>query len=128
MYPDNTAILNNLIYSLASSKETVSEAGRLLPLLLEKKDINASAYDSAAFVSFRLHQQDKANEYLKRALSMLDPDKDKSWYEYALNAAEVAVNEGLRNDARKILEQIQVAPRQDLIPKARMKKIADQLE
>jgi len=128
IYPENTVILNNLVYSLASSTETVPEAGRLLPSLLERKDINASAYDSAVFVSFRLHQPDKANQYLKEALKMLDPARDKKWYEYAVNAAEIAMSEGMTNDVRRILETIQNAPRQEMVPSARIRKIEDQLE
>ena len=87
-YPSSRIVLNNLVYTLALDPRTVPAAQKLLPELLKMWGQDSPVvFDTAAFVCRQANEPDKAKEYLKKALSLVDK-MDPWWLEvnpFAMN-------------------------------------------
>lgn len=112
--PDNSDILNNFIYVLASDQKTLGQAQALLPRLLEKRKDSSSVFDTAAVVYFKAGLLRRAAEFSEKALQLVRPG-DYAAAEIHLNAAEIRLLMGDCNAART---ELNLARRPDLLPLA----------
>jgi tetratricopeptide (TPR) repeat protein len=105
LYPDDLSVLNNYVYYLAQNPAQVARALDLLPELLRKGEKRFFAYDTAAMVSLKAGQLDKAELYMERAVDLVDPAR-YGWHEVYLNAAELQLSLGNYRDARDYLTRV----------------------
>jgi len=104
-YPDNIHVLNNLVFALAQSPDTLHEARDLVPDLLRLDD-SASVYDTASIVYHRcgLHAECELN--MRKALERVSPDDFLHWRQIHLNAAEIQWDLGKYEQSRKIMDAL----------------------
>lgn len=103
-YPDDIGLLNNLIYYLAQDQRTLPQALQLLPDLLNAKP-SFSIMDTVALTYLRNGEANKAAEYMRKSLALISKD-DYAWHEMYLNAAEIYMTQGDRNEAMKLVEEV----------------------
>lgn len=130
LYPDEVAVLNNLVYLLAQNKSTFPRARELLPRLLEKGSDQFAVLDTAAMVYLRNGQVALAREYMGKALSRID-NKDYSALEVKLNEAGLLYRMGAYEEAARKLEALRIqaadSPLVDYGAKALLEKVEDKL-
>jgi Flp pilus assembly protein TadD len=114
MYPDRVSILNNLVYSLANSPQTLARARGLLPKLLEMDSESFAVFDTAAVVYLRSGQLDQAKVHIKKALELLSED-EYSAMEVRLHEAEIQFRSGEYRKARKSLQALREDPRRSAV-------------
>lgn len=105
LHPEDTTILNNLIYSLAQQAATLPRALELLPKLVEKGPKNFAVFDTAALVCLRAGQLAEAEKHMERALELAQPG-EYAWHEVLLNAAEMRMNMGGFDAAKRLVERV----------------------
>ncbi|NQT93176.1 MAG: archaeosortase/exosortase family protein [Lentisphaerae bacterium] len=88
VHPDRVDVLNNLIYCLAYGREGLARARTLLPLLLERSEESWIFLDTAALVYLKSGELDLAQQYMRRALNVLERG-EYSTLEVEMNAAEI---------------------------------------
>jgi tetratricopeptide (TPR) repeat protein len=108
--PDNAAVLNNLVYSLASGPDTLARARELLPSLLSKTANSAAVLDTAAFVHLAAQDFERADRYIRKALKLVKKG-DYAWPEIHLHAAEINYCLGAYREALKYLDLVFADPR-----------------
>ena len=97
--PDNAHAYNALGYTLADQTERLDEALELIARALEIKPNDPYILDSMGWVNFRIGNNDKAIEYLRRALNV------QKNAEVAAHLGEVLWVAGKRREAREIWQQ-----------------------
>lgn len=125
-YPDDVNVLNNLIFTLAQDPLYANEAATLLPDLLKVKKDDFAIYDTAALVFMRAGDLQRAEEYMKKALSMVKRG-EYAWLEVYLNAAEAQIRLGKYKDARASLTLIMKSPERSATMDARARELQDEL-
>jgi tetratricopeptide (TPR) repeat protein len=103
-YPANLSVLNNLVYYMAQNPATLPRAMERLPELLSVKD-SFAVIDTVAMVYLRSGQMEKAAEYMRKALTLVNKGA-YAWHELYLNAAEVQIAQGDVESARKLIETV----------------------
>lgn len=125
-YPDDVNVLNNLIFTLAQDPLYAGEAAALLPDLLKVKRDDFAIYDTAALVFMRVGDLRHAEEYMKKALTMVKRG-EYAWLEVYLNAAEAQIRLGKYKDARESLSLIMKSPERTAAMDARARELQDEL-
>ena len=97
--PDNAHAYNALGYTLADQTERLDEAFELIARALAMKPNDPYILDSMGWVNFRIGNNDKAIEYLRRALHALKSA------ETAAHLGEALWVAGNRREAREIWQQ-----------------------
>jgi tetratricopeptide (TPR) repeat protein len=100
MRPDNTAVLNNLVYLLAQNPDTLGRASALLPKLLNMGGDSFAVMDTAAIVYLRSGDLKKAQLWMNKAMGSINNDS-YSAQEVKLNAAEIQMRSGKYEEARR---------------------------
>ena len=125
-YPDDMDVLNNLIFTLAQNPLYVGEATVLLPELLKAKRDDFAICDTAALVYMRAGDLTQAEEYMKKALTMVKKG-DYAWLEVYLNAAEAQIRLGKYREARDSLSLIMKSPDRSSAVDSRARELRDEL-
>lgn len=125
-YPKDLQVLNNLIYVLAQDPVSLSEAAALLPELLKGDRDNFAVYDTAALVYSRSGDLVRAEEYMKKALTLVKKG-EYAWLEVYLNAAETQFRLGKYKAARESLELIMKTPGRSSAMDARVRELQNEL-
>lgn len=110
LYPDKLAILNNLVYNLAQSRSTLTQARALLPKLLQMGGETFEVYDTAATVYMNSGDLKRAEMYMNKALETLD-EEDYSALEVKLNSAKILFLSGELDRARDTVLSVRGSPR-----------------
>lgn len=105
VYPKEFKLLNNLIYNMAQSPETLLQARQMLPELMEIAADEFVVLDTASMVYMRSGDLQRASEYMKRALAIADKNSLAS-LEIRVNSAELELRLGKPDQAREILTNI----------------------
>lgn len=104
-FPEDTKLLNNLVYALSRNPETLPKAVELLPVLLEKGTKDFIVYDTIAMVHLRNGDLEKAQSYMAMALENLDKNNYAA-REIRLNSAELLINVGKYREARAVINEL----------------------
>jgi len=115
MQPERTSVLNNLVYLLAQSQQTLPRARALMPKLLEIGSESFAVMDTAAIVYLRSGDLESAKLWMDKATAALKQDS-YSANEVRLNAAELQMRRGEYEAARASIQSLrQDATRTDFI-------------
>jgi exosortase/archaeosortase family protein len=109
LHPEQIGVLNNLIYLLAQNPQTLDRAKSLLPKLLELGGDRFAVMDTAAMVALRSGDSAQAKEWMDKALKRLN-DGDYATTEVRLNAAEIDIQNGDIEAARRALKELRSDP------------------
>jgi len=113
--PERLSVLNNLVYLLAQSSQTLPRAQALMPRLLEIGSESFAVMDTAAIVYLRSGDIEKAKLWMDKATAALKQDS-YSANEVKLNAAELQMRRGEYEAARESIQALrQDATRSDFI-------------
>lgn len=126
-HPDQMSVLNNLVYNLVQHPETAPRARELLPRLLELGGERFAVLDTAAMVCLRNGDLPQAQQYMDRALALID-EKDYSALETRLNAAEVLIAEGRLEEAAGRIQAVRQDPRVSNFLDIRARQLMDDLQ
>ncbi len=88
-HPGNPAMLNNLVFMLSNSPDSISEALELVPRLLESSDDDPDIMNTAAFAWLRAGQLDKAERILSRLIKEA-AERTPAWFRARMHQAETA--------------------------------------
>ena len=100
----NVHVINDLVYTLATSEATIAEARTLLPELL-RSGASASLLDTAVGVYRQSGETARAFQCATQAVALLVADVSRTDYlDIVLNAAEIAESAGNRQEAGRMLE------------------------
>ncbi len=121
--PESRILLNNLVYTLASTPSTIPRALALLPRLIELWPDSFVVMDTAAMVYRNSGQIEKAKQYLSKALSYVETTEAR-WFkqnptafnlDLYLGKKDEILNEGLAG-----MDRVKISSERDtLIPIAR---------
>jgi len=125
-YPNDLNVLNNLIFSLAQDPSAIGEAAGLLPELLKSQHDDFSIFDTAALVYSRSGDLVKAEEYMKKALSLVKKG-EYAWLEVYLNAAETQFRLGKYKAARESLDLIMKSQERTAAMDTRARELLNEL-
>ncbi len=103
-FPEDLAVLNNLVYSLALRPETIPRALDLLPRLLERARQDVRVMDTASAVYAGSGLLDQADVILEQILRTA-PEGSRSWFRARVRQAEVLLLRGQPEAAAKALTQ-----------------------
>jgi len=104
-HPDDLEILNNLIYVLSSSPETLPRAEQMLPALLAKGRDNPRVLDTACAVLIRAGRPAEA-EPLIAAIRARSEQGSRLWFRAGLHQAGILLG---RDQAQAALDTLQSA-------------------
>jgi tetratricopeptide (TPR) repeat protein len=95
LYPEDTEILNNLVYTLAMTPETIETALDLLPALLAKARAQRDPLilDTASAVYAQSGLLDDAERTVRQILQMVEPGS-RSWYRASTREVEIVLLRG----------------------------------
>lgn len=96
--PDNAAALNALGYTLADHTDRIEEAYGYISRAYDQQPEDAAITDSMGWVLYRMGRLEEAEEYLRRALEMMDDG------EIAANLAMVLWTRNKQEEALEVLE------------------------
>lgn len=100
LQPENATVLNALGYMLVVNTKRFEEAEKLLAKAIELRPNDAAIMDSMGWLKFRSGNQDKAEEWLRKAYNQLkDP-------EVASHLVEVLSARGKTAEAKSILQDM----------------------
>jgi len=105
LFAQDSAVLNNLIYTLAGEPAHLKEAVRLLPVLFELEGDELNVADTAAVVYMRDGQLDRAESMLADMIAWL-PEGTHTWFNVRYHLAELAFRRGRHKDAREQLRAL----------------------
>ena len=97
--PDNANALNALGYTLAERGLRIQEARQYIERAYELKPNDPAIMDSMGWVQFKLGNYDKAEEYLRKALELMDDA------EILGHLAELLWAQGNYDEARSLLRE-----------------------
>jgi len=123
LYPRDPAILNNLVYYLAQSPQTLPRAQDLAEDLAKEPE-SFEQLDTLAMVHLRAGQMAQATEAMRRALQLVQRG-DYAWHEMYLNAAEVELTAGRSQEARRLIETVRSDPRRSCTDETRARDLLD---
>ena len=126
-FPRHLAIKNNLIYILASRRQTLPEALELLPIFLELGADQMVAQDTVAYVYMKAGQLEKAQEYMDKALAKVKKSQP-AWTEMQYNAAELAIRRKDFDSGREILDRVLKESPNQLLKQTRGRELMLMLE
>lgn len=127
LYPENPAVLNNLVYTLAQETASLPRARALLPALLDGKERSFVFLDTAAMVLMRSGQFQRAWEYMQEALAQMDP-RHYAAPEVRLNAAELLLRLGRYAEARERLLALRRETRDSRLVDLKARQLLRQIE
>jgi tetratricopeptide (TPR) repeat protein len=104
-YPNDLAVLNNLVYTLTLRPETVKEAARLMPRLLVMGRHNQHILDTVSMVYLREGNLAMAKAFASD-LWRRSESGSTLWVRAGLNLTEIALREGHLTLARSGLDHI----------------------
>lgn len=126
LYPNNYAILNNLVYYLAQSPQTLPRAQDLAEELAKAPE-SFEQLDTLAMVHLRAGRMAEATETMQRALQMVQRG-DYAWHEMYLNAAEIEWTMGRAREARRLIETVRADTRRSSADEARARELLDKMQ
>jgi tetratricopeptide (TPR) repeat protein len=97
--PDNAHALNALGFTLANRTERIDEAYIYLSKAIEIEPDDPAIIDSYGWVNYRMGKHDKALEYLRKALSIMEDG------EIAAHLGEVLWVTGKQSEAQKVWQR-----------------------
>ncbi len=105
LHPDDLAVLNNMVYYLASNPATLDSARKHVKTLLEKGGNSFEILDTVAMVYFYSGDLFQARKYINRALNLAPPG-DSRVAEIQLNKARILFASGNLNEAKDIVSEL----------------------
>ncbi len=102
LYPDNTVLLNNLVFTLAQAPAGKEQAASLLPGLAARAQGQADVLDTVAVAQMRLGQTESARRTLAE-IQRIAPKGSPPWFRVALHLAELALQEERAAEAAQII-------------------------
>jgi len=126
-YPENFAVLNNLVYALSQEQETLARAQALLPELTARAGESFAALDTIAVVYLKSGRFDEAESFMSRALAELEP-AGYSALEVKLNSAEILVGMGEYEEAKRKLDEIRRDPGRSEFLDLRARRLLNRVE
>jgi exosortase/archaeosortase family protein len=125
LYPRDPAILNNLVYYLAQSPQTLARAEDLAEDLAKETE-SFEQLDTLAMVHLRSGRIAQATEAMRRALQLVQRG-DYAWHEMYLNAAEIEWTAGRAREARRLVETVRADPRRSSADETRARDLLDKM-
>ncbi|MBM4148990.1 MAG: hypothetical protein FJ224_08090 [Lentisphaerae bacterium] len=104
-HPEDMAMLNNLVYTLAFDPRGLDEALRLAPVLLEKHPDDVLVLDTAALVYLRAERTDEAEALVPRILEK-SADGSVAWFRANMYLASISLKRGRPAEADEMLRYI----------------------
>ncbi len=98
-YPLSSSLNNDLAYLLAESGTDLEQAWKYIEIALEQEPGQSNILDTAAWIQFKLGNQDKALEYIEKALDTTSEDSTLSYH-----AGEIYHELGKHKKAKQSLQ------------------------
>lgn len=129
-HPDDIAMLNNLVFTLAQSPKTLKEASELSRLLMKKENKDPGVLDTIAVVLKNSGELEKSEQILSFIIKN-HPPASAPWFRANTHIADIALRRGYTSMAQTLLNDIldkcQNLPSDDILAAGRLLEKCNEL-